>query len=72
VGSGRADECDQGCPHGGRTLDSGASFPAYADLEIKQKDPDLAQRLGYLDLKGGETTRAVCISGVDRVVVWEE
>jgi tetratricopeptide (TPR) repeat protein len=42
----------------------------YADL--KARDPDLAQRFAYLDLKGEDATRAANIAGLIGVVVWEE
>jgi hypothetical protein len=40
--------------------------------ELKEKDPDLAMKFAYLDLKGEEATRSAEISGVQGVVVWEE
>jgi len=40
--------------------------------ELKARDPDLAQRFAYLDLKGEDATRAANVAGVNGVVVWEE
>jgi tetratricopeptide (TPR) repeat protein len=40
--------------------------------ELKAKDPDLALRFAYLDLKGEEATRAAELSGVNGIVIWEE
>jgi Tfp pilus assembly protein PilF len=40
--------------------------------ELKARDPDLAQRFAYLDLKGEEATRAANVAGANGVVVWEE
>jgi tetratricopeptide (TPR) repeat protein len=39
---------------------------------LKSKDPDLAEKFAYLDLKGEEATRAAEIRGVSGVVIWEE
>ncbi len=39
---------------------------------LKTRDPDLAQKFAYLDLKGDEATRAAEIRGVSGVVIWEE
>jgi tetratricopeptide (TPR) repeat protein len=43
---------------------------AYADLQAK--DPELAQRFAYLDLRGEEATRAADANGVRKVVIWQE
>jgi transglutaminase-like putative cysteine protease len=43
---------------------------AYADLEAK--NPELAQRFAYLDLRGEEATRAADANGVRKVVIWQE
>lgn len=43
---------------------------AYADLQVK--DPELAQRFAYLDLRGEEATRAADANGVRKVVIWQE
>jgi tetratricopeptide (TPR) repeat protein len=43
---------------------------AYAALQ--EKDPDLAQKFAYLDLRGEEATRAADASHVQGVVVWEQ
>jgi tetratricopeptide (TPR) repeat protein len=40
--------------------------------ELKARDPDLALRFAYLDMKGEEATRAAEVTGVKGVVVWEE
>jgi tetratricopeptide (TPR) repeat protein len=40
--------------------------------ELKARDPDLALRFAYLDMKGEEATRAAEIGGVSEVVLWEE
>jgi len=40
--------------------------------ELKARDPDLARRFAYLDLKGEDATRAANVAGVNGVVVWEE
>ena len=39
---------------------------------LKSKDPELAAKFSYLDLKGEEATRAAEISGVNEVVLWVE
>ncbi|MGA2611867.1 MAG: tetratricopeptide repeat protein [Spirochaetia bacterium] len=39
---------------------------------LKSKDPDLAEKFAYLDLKGEEATRAAEIRGVSGVIIWEE
>jgi tetratricopeptide (TPR) repeat protein len=43
---------------------------AYAALQVK--DPDLAKRFAYLDLRGEESTRAADASHVQGVVVWQD
>jgi tetratricopeptide (TPR) repeat protein len=43
---------------------------AYADLQAK--DPELAQKFAYLDLRGEEATRAADANGVRKVVIWQE
>jgi hypothetical protein len=43
---------------------------AYAKLQ--EVDPDLAQKFAYLNLRGDEATRAADVSGLRKVVVWEE
>jgi tetratricopeptide (TPR) repeat protein len=43
---------------------------AYADLQAR--DPELAQRFAYLDLRGEEATRAADANGVRKVVIWQE
>ncbi len=40
--------------------------------ELKMKDPDLARRFAYLDLKAGDATRASNAAALNEVVVWEE
>ena len=39
---------------------------------LKQKDPDLALKFAYLDLKGEEATRAAEANGVSGIVIWQE
>jgi hypothetical protein len=41
-------------------------------VELEERDPDLAQKFAYLDLKGEEATRAAEANGVKGVVIWEE
>jgi ankyrin repeat protein/tetratricopeptide (TPR) repeat protein len=48
----------------------GAVEKLYA--ELKARDPDLARRFAYLDLKGEDATRAANVAGVNGAVVWEE
>ena len=43
---------------------------AYAELQAK--DPELAQKFAYLDLRGEEATRAADANGVRKVVIWQE
>jgi hypothetical protein len=40
--------------------------------ELKLIDPDLAQRFAYLGARSEEAARAADVSGVRRIVVWEE
>jgi tetratricopeptide (TPR) repeat protein len=40
--------------------------------ELKEKDPVLAAKFAYLDLKGDEGTRASDVSGMKETVYWEE
>jgi tetratricopeptide (TPR) repeat protein len=40
--------------------------------QLKNKDPELAAKFSYLELKGEEATRAAEIGGLAGVVVWEE
>jgi Tfp pilus assembly protein PilF len=40
--------------------------------ELKARDPSLARRFAYLDLKGEDATRAANVAGVNGVIVWEE
>jgi len=43
---------------------------AYADLQAR--DPELAQKFAYLDLRGEEATRAADANGVRKAVIWQE
>ncbi len=43
---------------------------AYQDLQ--NKDPELAQKFAYLDLRGEEATRAADQSQVKKVVIWQD
>ena len=40
--------------------------------QIKDIDPELAERYAYLDLKGDEAARALDAAGLQTIVVWEE
>ena len=40
--------------------------------QIKDLDPDLAERYAYLDLKGGRADRALDAAGLQTIVVWQE
>ncbi|MEW5816631.1 MAG: tetratricopeptide repeat protein [Spirochaetota bacterium] len=40
--------------------------------ELKRKDPDLALRFAYLDLRGEEASRAAEISQAKEVMLWQE
>jgi tetratricopeptide (TPR) repeat protein len=52
------------------TENYGLATKVYARL--KQLDPALASRFGYLELKGEEGTRAAEVSQLKGVVIWEE
>jgi ABC-type oligopeptide transport system substrate-binding subunit/tetratricopeptide (TPR) repeat protein len=40
--------------------------------ELKTRDPDLAMKFAYLDLKGEEAARSAEVSGMAGTVVWQE
>jgi ankyrin repeat protein/tetratricopeptide (TPR) repeat protein len=40
--------------------------------ELKARDPDLAARFAYLELRGEEATRSADASGLGGTVIWEE
>jgi len=40
--------------------------------KLKDRNPDLAAKFAYLDLKGEEATRASDLSGLNGTVVWDE